>query len=172
MAFRTAFHMVISHQTRDLEYFEGGSNIPWNPPTNHCPDLIATGPKMSLLSLCALLFLRTHLFLFCVVLTYNDSRKDLHKTCQIPRNCQHKWLLVSSSAPGTSWGSSVSSGKFWFCTGGTVTTVLPSLVAPRQIDDCSAIHLLHLELSSMSATIMSPFQIPSRVWCIAEKFSW
>ena len=49
---------------------------------------------MSLLSLCALLFLQSHLFPICVALTYNDSRKDLHRLCQIPRNCQCKWLLV------------------------------------------------------------------------------
>ena len=40
-----------------------------------------------------------------MVFTYNDSRKDFHKLCQIPRNCRYKWLLVSSSAPGTSSGS-------------------------------------------------------------------
>ena len=32
---------------------------------------------MSLLSLCALLFRQSHLFLICVVLTYNDSRINL-----------------------------------------------------------------------------------------------
>ena len=32
----------------------------------------------------------------------NDSRKDLHKLCRIPKNCQCKWLLVSSRVPGTS----------------------------------------------------------------------
>ena len=49
---------------------------------------------------------QSHLFPICVVLTYNDSRLILHCTCQIPRNCQCKCLLVSSSAPGTSLGSS------------------------------------------------------------------
>ena len=73
--------MVFSHQTRD-ECFEDGSNIPWNPPTNFHPDLIAT----CLLLLCALLSQQSHLFLICVVSTYNESRKDLHKLCQIPKN--------------------------------------------------------------------------------------
>ena len=40
---------------------------------------------MSLLSLCALLLLQSHLFLICVALTYNDSRIIPHKTRQIPR---------------------------------------------------------------------------------------
>ena len=79
-AFRTAFRMVSSHQTRDLECFADSSNIPWIPPTIHCPDLIATVPQMSFLLLCALLFHQSHLFLICVVLTYNDSRIMLHKT--------------------------------------------------------------------------------------------
>ena len=87
---RTAFHMVSSHQTRDLENFTDSSKIPSNPPTIHCPDLIATIPQMSLLSLCALLFRQSNLFLICVVLTYNDSRIVLHRICQIPRNCQCK----------------------------------------------------------------------------------
>ena len=65
--------------------------------------------------------------------------------CQIPRHCQCKWLLVSSSAPGTSLGSSGSPGNFLVYTGRTVTTVLPNLVPPRHIDDCHAIHFLHWE---------------------------
>ena len=107
MAFRTAFLMVSSHQTRDPEYFADRKNIPWNPPTTLCPDLIATILQMSLLSLYALLFRQSHLFLICVALTHTDSRIIPLKTCQIPRNWQCKWLYVSSSAPGTS------SGFFW-----------------------------------------------------------
>ena len=33
MVFRTAFHMVSSHRTRDLECFADGRNTPWNSPT-------------------------------------------------------------------------------------------------------------------------------------------
>ena len=66
--------MVFSHQTRDPEYFADSSGIPWNPPTIHCPDLIATAPQVSLLSLFTLLFPQSHLFLICVALTCNDSR--------------------------------------------------------------------------------------------------
>ena len=47
-------------------------------------------------------FSAIHVFLICVALTYNDSRIILHKTYQILRNCQCKWLLVSLSAPGIS----------------------------------------------------------------------
>ena len=61
-AFRAAFHMVFSQQKEDPEYFAGRSNTPWNPPTIHWPDLTATAPQMSLLSLNALLFLQSHLF--------------------------------------------------------------------------------------------------------------
>ena len=47
-------------------------------------------------------------------LMYNDSRKDLHRLCQIPRICQCKLLLVSWSAPRTSASSFVFLVKFWF----------------------------------------------------------
>ena len=97
--------MVSSHQTRDLECFADSSNTPWNPSTIHCPDLTATIPQMSLLSLCAVLILKSHLFLICVALTCNDFRIIPHKTWQIPGNCQCKGLLVSMSAPRRLLGS-------------------------------------------------------------------
>ena len=46
MVSRTASHVVSSHQTRALEWFADGGNTPWNPPTIHCPDLIAIAPQM------------------------------------------------------------------------------------------------------------------------------
>ena len=61
-----AFQMVPSHQTRDLECFEDGSDTPWNPPTILCPDLTAMAPQMYFLSLCVLLLQQSHLFLICV----------------------------------------------------------------------------------------------------------
>ena len=127
-AFRTAFNMLSSHQTRDLECFADSSNTPWNPPTIHCPDRTAIAPQMSLLSLCARLSQQSHLFLNGEVLTYNDSMMNLHKLCHIPRNCQCRRLLVSSLAPRTSSGSSGTPGKILICTGMIVSTVLPSLV--------------------------------------------
>ena len=72
-------------KTRDLESFADRYSIPWNPPTNFHPDLIATILQTHLLSLCVLLFQQSHLFPICVVSTYNDSRKDLHRLCQNPR---------------------------------------------------------------------------------------
>ena len=84
--------MVIYHQTRDLECFADSCSNPWNLPTIRYPDLTAIAPPMSLLSLYALLFLQSHLFLICVALTYNDSRIILHRICQILRNCQCKGL--------------------------------------------------------------------------------
>ena len=66
---------------------------PWNLPTTFHLDPIATIQQRCLPLLCALLFQQSHLFPICVVSTYNDSMKDLHKLCQIPRNCQCKWPL-------------------------------------------------------------------------------
>ena len=77
--------MEFSLQTRDLECFADKQNIPWNLRTNFHPDLIATIRQRCLPLLCALLFPQSHLFLICVVLTYNDSRKYLHKLCKFQR---------------------------------------------------------------------------------------
>ena len=145
-AFRTAFRKVCSHQKVHPEYFADRSNIPWNPPTIRHPYWTAMAPQMSPLSPCELLFQQSHLFLICVVLMNNDSRIIPRKLCRISRNCQCQWLLVSSSAPGTSLGSYWFPGKFSFCTGWTVTTGLPSLAPPLHIDDCSSIHFLHVEI--------------------------
>ena len=79
--------------------------------------------------------------------TYNDSRKGLHKICQILGTWQCKWLSVSSSAPRTSVSSIPFPEKFFFfCTGRFVTTVLPSVVPLPRVDDCVEIHILHWEL--------------------------
>ena len=104
---------------------------------------------MSLLSLCALLFLQSHLFLICVALTCNDSRRIPHKTCQIPRNCQCKWLLVSSLAPELHWAllRFLRSFVFW---SRIVTTELPNLAPPRHIDDRYSLRTL------WSAVVKSP----------------
>ena len=59
---------------------------------------------------------QSHLFPICVVSTYNDSRKDLHKLCQIPTNCRCKWLQASYLAPWTFASSFVFPEKFLFCT--------------------------------------------------------
>ena len=137
--------MVSSHQTKDLECFSDSSNIPWNSPNIHCPDLIATAPQMSVLSLCALLFLQSHLFLICVALTYNDSRKVLPRLCQIPRICQFKRLLVSWSAPRTFASSFPFPEKCLFYMSMIVSIEWLSLVALRRVDDCVEIHILHWE---------------------------
>ena len=96
----------------------------------------------------------SHLFLICVAL-YHESRLVLHKLCQIPKNSQYKWLMVSSSAPGTSMSTSGSSGKFLLYTGSFVTTVLQNLVSQQRIDGCCMIHFLHWEL--FSAAIKTSF---------------
>ena len=81
MVLQNAFRMEFSHRSRDLQCFADRYNIPWNLPTNFHPDVIATILQRYLLSLCALLSLsqQSHLFPICVVSTYTDSRKDLHK---------------------------------------------------------------------------------------------
>ena len=60
--------------------------IECDPPTNFHSDLIATTQQRCLLSVSALLSQQSHLFPICVVSTYNDSRKDLHRLCHVPRN--------------------------------------------------------------------------------------
>ena len=87
-----------------------------NAPTILQSDWTAIAPQTYLLSLCELLFEQSHLFPICVVLTYNDSRIIPRKTCQIPRNCQCKRLLVSLLAPRTFVSSFVFSEKFSFFT--------------------------------------------------------
>ena len=111
-----------------------------------------------------LLFQQSHLLLIWVVLTYHDSMIIPRKTCQIPRNCQCKWLLVSSSAPGTSSGSSGSPKKFSFCTGMIVSTVLPSLVPRLHIDDCFAIHFLHWEFCDPELSSHQHFPLLARLY--------
>ena len=149
MVFRTASYWVSSHQTRDLECFANSSNIPWNPPTIFHPDLIATILQTSCLLFCVPLFQQYHSFLICVALTYNDSRIDLHKICQILGNCQCKWLLVSSSTLRTFVSSFPFPGKFSFYKGKIVSTELPRLVPRQRIDDCFEIHILHKELCDL-----------------------
>ena len=156
--------MVSSHQKRDLERLADRSNTPWIPIIIHGLDMTAIAPQMSLLSLWALLFQQDHLFPICAVLTYNDSRKDLHKLYRIPRNCQCKWLWDSSLAPGTSLGSSGSPGKFLFFKGRIVTTALPNLVAPRHTDDCYEIHFLHWEFCDPQLSSHQNFPLWARLY--------
>ena len=136
--------MVSSHQTRDLECFADSSNTPWNPPTILCPSLIATILQMSLLSLCALFFLQSHVLLICVAFRTTIPGKIFTGIAKFqgsvsvndlwfPRRLQELTSLSSSGSPG----------KFLFYIGRVVTTELPNLVPPRRIDDCYAIHFLH-----------------------------
>ena len=136
-------HMGSSHQTRDLWRFEDRCNTPWNLPSNFHSDLIATIRQRCLPLLSALLFQQSHLFLICVVSTYNDSRKDLHRLCHTPRNCQCKWPYDSFRAPGTFASFFEFPVKFLFCTDtlGSIEWLSP---APRlHIGDCFEIHSLH-----------------------------
>ena len=93
MVSQNVSRVEFSHQTRDLECFADKHSSPWNLPTTFHLDPIATIQQRCLPLLCALLFQQYHLFPICVVSTYNDSMKDLHKLCQILRNCQCKWPL-------------------------------------------------------------------------------
>ena len=128
MVFWTAFHKVSSHQTIDLESFADSSNIPWNPPTivrQHHTDR----KQMGLLREQCVEWKKGHLRCCCnQVRPMNDSKIILHRVCQIRRNFKCKWLLVSSSAPRTSLGSSGSPEKSLFCTCRIVPTELPNRV--------------------------------------------
>ena len=148
MVSQNVSHMGSSHQIGDLECFADRKSLPWNLPTNFHSDLIATIRQRCLLFLCALLFQQSHLFPIGVVSTYNDSRKDLHRLCQIPRNCQCKWTL------GFLFGSknfckllSVSWEVFVLHGSGSIGWPSP---APRlHIDDCFEIHNFHWELCDL-----------------------
>ena len=149
MVAQNVFHMGSSHQITDLECFTDRYSIPWNLPTIFHPDLIATIPQTYLLSLCALLSPQSHLFPICVVSTYNDSRKDLHKPCQIPRDCQSKWLYASYSAPRTFASSFRFPENFCFARIRLDPLGWPSIAPRLHIDDCFEIHNLHWELCDL-----------------------
>ena len=98
--------------------------IPWNPPTMFHPDLIATVPQMSLNSAhCSL----SNPICFRSVRCWRTMipGKVLANICPILRNCQCKWLWVSTSAPRTCASSSVFPEKFFFYIGRIVSNVLP-----------------------------------------------
>ena len=116
MVAQNVFHRASSHQITDLWRFADRCNIPWNLPTNFHLDLIATIQQRCLPWLCALLFQQSHLSPICVVWTCNDSRRDLHKLCRIPKNCQCKWLEDSYRAPETFASFFKFPVKLLFCT--------------------------------------------------------
>ena len=70
----------------------------------------------------------------------HDSRRDLHKLCQIPRNCQCKLLQASYLAPRTFASSFVFPEKFLFSTDMTGSIGWSSPAPRLQIDDCFEIH--------------------------------
>ena len=114
---KTSFKGRLPIKIIDLWRFADRCDIPWNLPTIFHPDLIATVPQTYLPSLCALLFQQSHSFPICVVSTYNDSRENLQRLCQILRNCQCKWLLGFPCRQGPSAGSIVFPEKFLFLHG-------------------------------------------------------
>ena len=143
MVLRTASHKMSSHQTRDLECFADSSNIPWNPPTIRCPDLIATTMNMSLLPLahCSLsnpISFRSARFRRTMipgkVFTKFAKFQGIVSVNEVwfPRRLQE---LLSSSFQFPE--------KFLFYMSMIVSTVLPSLVPPKRMDDCVEIHILH-----------------------------
>ena len=98
------------------------------------------------------------------MLTHNDSKIKLHKICQILKNCQCKWLLISGRLQdllqallrflrsfflhGYDCIGCVSKfpEKFLFYLGMIVSVVLPSFVPPQRNDDFLKITILHWEL--------------------------
>ena len=131
---------------------------------------------MSLLSLCALLFQQSHLFLICVVLTRNDSRIIPRKTCQILRNCLCIQLLAFLTVPETFSNSSPSPEKILFHTGMILSIEWLDLVPRLRIGDCFEIHLprwglCDLLLSSHQKILLEVL-LRQCVFCKEPLLSW
>ena len=155
MVSQNVSHVGSSHQIRDLEPFADRYSIPWNLPTNFHPDLIQYGRGTFFHSAyCSLRNPICFRSVWCS--TCHDSRKDLHRPCQIPRNCQCAWLLVSCSAPRILQAPFfVFPERFLFCTDTTGSTGKPS-PAPRMNNRWFfEIHNLHWR-TLWSAVIKSP----------------
>ena len=174
MVSQNVFHRTSSQQIKDVEYFADRCNILWNLPTKFHLDPIATILQRCILFLHALLFQQCHLFLICMVWTCNDSKKDLHKLCQVQRNCQCKWLSVSSRVPGTFASFSGFLVKFLFCTDMTGSIGWPSPAPRLLIDDCFEIHNFHWDLVICCDQVTKIFctrygsAIASSLWQISQ----
>ena len=87
-------------------------------------------------------------------------RKVFTIFAQIPRNCQCKWLLLSSSAPRTLVTSiALIEKNFWHgMIASTVLPILHHLVSQPRIDDCFETHILYCchqitKISALATTL-------------------
>ena len=139
MVLRTAFHRVALHQTRDLECFADSSSIPWKPTIifSSRTDCNSTADVPSSILRIALsaIPLVSDLCGVDVQWFQEHSSQDF----QIPRNCQCKWLLVSSLAPRTSVSSFVKKSEVFVvhgydcnhCVAKSCTTNSVSMIVSR-----------------------------------------
>ena len=142
MVLRIVSHKVFSHLPRDLVHVADSNGIPWNQPTIFHPILIATLQQMFLLLLFVLLFPQFHSYRIDELLMFDESMIDLHRICQIPKNCQCKWLSAFQTARETFVNSFPSPEKCLFCTGTTVFFEWLNLLPRQSIDDFVEIHIL------------------------------
>ena len=107
------------------------------------------------------------------VLTYNDSRKVLHKLCQILGNVSVNYFGFPSRLQESSF---LYPDKCWFCTDKIEATELPNLVPRQRIDDCFEIHILNNELCDLLSASYQNCLIEVRlrqcVFCKEPLLSW
>ena len=146
MTFRTVFHTMFCHQTKDPEYFVDDSSISWIPPSFFVPAWLkqyrrcpfrdfAHYPLRNPISLRSVWCEHTMILI-------------LHRTYQILRNFQLKWLLTTSSSPVESRDFSTIfwiSWKVFVYTRKIVITEL-NLVSQQRIDDFYVIQFLRWKL--------------------------
>ena len=99
-----------------LNVHQIGNSTPYNQPTIFHPSLIATVQQTFLLLLCVLLFRQSRSSRIDDVSKFDDSMVSLHRICQIPMNCQCKWLSAVLTARDTFVNSFPSPEKFLFYT--------------------------------------------------------
>ena len=140
------------------------------------PSFIQTWLQQYSRSPCVTLSQQYHLFLNGELWTYNDSRINLHRLCQILRNCLCEWLLVSSSAPRTFVSSFLFPEKFWFCTDKVEFIEMQNFVPLQRVDDCFEIRILHEGLCDLLSSTHQKFLPEVRlcqcVFCKEPLFSW
>ena len=93
---RTVFHKEFSHLPRGLGHFAHCNSIPWNQTITSQSSLIEITQLKFLLSLFLLLFPQCRSSRIDGVSKFDDVMISLHRICQIPTNCQCKWLSAFS----------------------------------------------------------------------------
>ena len=136
MVLQIAFREEFSHLPGGLGHCADSNSIPKKHPTIFHPSLIATRHRTFLLTLFVRLFPQCLLPRIDEVSKYSDS-----KICQIPMNCQYKWLSAFPTARETFVNSFPSLVKSLFCTDRTESTEWQDLVPRQRIGVCFEFHL-------------------------------